>query len=124
VGRRDYAVIITLLWLGRRAARPRATTGANAHTVGKGTKQRSLRLEAGNDAPVGEPRSPEVGTSCPDPTSAAIRKHLPPAPLVTAAPQELERLPGLLTVLARSDITGLKRIITLSAGATQSRGAS
>lgn len=38
VGRRDYAVIITLLWLGRRAARPRATTGANVHTVGKGTK--------------------------------------------------------------------------------------
>jgi len=61
VGRRDYAVIITLLWLGRRAARPRATTGANAHTVGKGTKQRSLRLEAGDDAAVGEPRSPEVG---------------------------------------------------------------
>jgi hypothetical protein len=38
VGRRDYAVIITLLWLGRRAARPRATTGANVHTVGQGTK--------------------------------------------------------------------------------------
>ena len=38
VGRRDYAVIITLLWLGRRAARPRATTGANVHTVGKGTQ--------------------------------------------------------------------------------------
>jgi hypothetical protein len=38
VGRRDYAVIITLLWLGRRAARPRTTTGANVHTVGKGTK--------------------------------------------------------------------------------------
>jgi len=38
VGRRDYAVIIMLLWLGRRAARPRATTGANVHTVGKGTK--------------------------------------------------------------------------------------
>ena len=38
VGRRNYAVIITLLWLGRRAARPRATTGANVHTVGKGTK--------------------------------------------------------------------------------------
>ena len=38
VGRRDYAVIITLLWLGRRAARPRATTGANVHTVGKGAK--------------------------------------------------------------------------------------
>ncbi len=35
---RDYAVIITLLWLGRRAARPRTTTGANVHTVGKGTK--------------------------------------------------------------------------------------
>jgi hypothetical protein len=31
-------VIITLLWLGRRAARPRTTTGANVHTVGKGTK--------------------------------------------------------------------------------------
>jgi len=38
VGRRDYAVIITLLWLGPRAASPRATTGANVHTVGKGAK--------------------------------------------------------------------------------------
>jgi hypothetical protein len=38
VGWRDYAVIITLLWLGRRNARLRATTGANVHTVGKGTK--------------------------------------------------------------------------------------
>ena len=38
VRRRDYAVIITLLWLGRRAARPPTTTGANVHTVGKGTK--------------------------------------------------------------------------------------
>src|SRR6185369_16256219 len=133
VGRRNYAVIITLLWLGRRAARPRATTPRTSTPSAKAQKQRSLRLEAGNDArsvshdrqrPAGilSRRSSPNSTGCPDPTSAAIRKHLPPAPLVTPAPQELERLPGLLTVLARSDITGLKRIITLSAGATQFRG--
>ena len=47
VGRRDYAVIITLLWLGRRAARPRTTTGANVHTVGKGTKTTNASTRSG-----------------------------------------------------------------------------
>ena len=75
VRRRDYAVIVTPLWLGRRAARPRATTSANVHTVGKAQKQRSLRLEAGNDAPVGEPRSPEVGRD-PHSTKFTEQHHL------------------------------------------------
>jgi hypothetical protein len=60
VGRRDYAVIITLLWLGRRGRGP--PPARTCTPSAKAQKQRSLRLEAGNDAPVGEPRSPEVGS--------------------------------------------------------------
>ena len=55
VGRRDYAVIITLLWLGRRAARPRATTGANVHTVGKGTRTATA------STPRSEPDAAAIG---------------------------------------------------------------
>jgi hypothetical protein len=123
VGRSDYAVITRSCgWAG--APRGRGPPPARTCTPSaKAQKQRSLR-----------PRSPEVGRD-PQSTKFTEQHQLPRSDQrsdpqstcrqhhwSTAAPQELDLLPGLLTVLARSDITGLKRIITLSAGATQFRG--
>jgi hypothetical protein len=74
VGRRDYAVIITLLWLGRRGRGP--PPARTCTPSAKAQNQRSLRLEAGNDAPVGEPRSPEVGRD-PQSTKFTEQHQLP-----------------------------------------------
>ena len=98
VGRRDYAVIITLLWLGaagreaaghhrrERAHRRQRHKNNDRFDSKRAMMPRSVSHDRQRSAGILTRRSSPNSTSCPDPTSAAIRKHLPPAPLVNCGP--------------------------------------
>jgi hypothetical protein len=64
---------------------------------------RSVSPDRQRSAGILSRRSSPNSTSCPDPTSAAIRKHLPPAPLVNCGPS------GTRSVTRPLDRTGAVR---------------
>jgi hypothetical protein len=64
---------------------------------------RSVSPDRQRSAGILSRRSSPNSTSCPDPTSAAIRKHLPPAPLVNCGPS------GTRAVTRPLDRTGAVR---------------
>jgi Cft2 family RNA processing exonuclease len=64
---------------------------------------RSVSHDRQRSAGILSRRSSPNSTSCPDPTSAAIRKHLPPAPLVNCGPS------GTRAVTRPLDRTGAVR---------------
>ena len=115
VGRRDYAVIITLLWLGaagreaaghhrrERAHRRQRHKNNDRFDSKRAMMPRSVSHDRQRSAAILSRRSSPNSTSCPDPTSAAIRKHLPPAPLVNCGPS------GTRAVTRPLDRTGAVR---------------
>ena len=111
VGRRDYAVIITLLWLGRRAG-PHRRERAHRRQRHKNNDRfdskrammpRSVSHDRQRSAGILSRRSSPNSTGCPDPTSAAVRKQLAASTIGNSGPS------GTRAVTRPLDRTGAVR---------------